>query len=264
MGYEDPKKAKARYWSNPEKYRARAREQMREAFRRNPEKRRQTQRNWRERNPDKLAVYNERRRQRRLDNPDRIRAQQRRARNPLKARESIRDWRERNLDYARRQGRKNYQRLRDIPAPNSGKSWTPAEDATVLRDDITLIEMAYMLGRSVGAVHARRNGNKPNGRGKGHNRLKTHCKNGHEFTEENTWIEKTGARHCRTCHRIRQGVKNPQEFAPRDRTHCPAGHPYNAENTRYTADGHRQCRVCDRERATARRERRRTPGEAAA
>lgn len=31
---------------------------------------------------------------------------------------------------------------------------------------------------------------------------KTHCKSGHEFTFENTWIEKNGARHCRACHVI--------------------------------------------------------------
>lgn len=31
----------------------------------------------------------------------------------------------------------------------------------------------------------------------------THCKNGHEFTEQNTYIRPTGHRDCRTCVRER-------------------------------------------------------------
>jgi len=31
--------------------------------------------------------------------------------------------------------------------------------------------------------------------------LKTHCVHGHEFTEENTYIRKSGHRDCRACHR---------------------------------------------------------------
>jgi len=30
---------------------------------------------------------------------------------------------------------------------------------------------------------------------------RTHCSNGHEFSPENTWISKVGARVCRTCSR---------------------------------------------------------------
>lgn len=29
----------------------------------------------------------------------------------------------------------------------------------------------------------------------------THCKHGHPFDDENTWIDSTGARHCRVCKR---------------------------------------------------------------
>ena len=32
---------------------------------------------------------------------------------------------------------------------------------------------------------------------------RTHCIHGHEFTEENTWIEKNGQRHCKTCWKLR-------------------------------------------------------------
>lgn len=30
---------------------------------------------------------------------------------------------------------------------------------------------------------------------------KTHCKRGHEFTEDNTYVDKRGSRTCRTCRR---------------------------------------------------------------
>lgn len=34
------------------------------------------------------------------------------------------------------------------------------------------------------------------------NRSKTHCKSGHPFTPENTWLHK-GARYCKECKRVR-------------------------------------------------------------
>ena len=33
------------------------------------------------------------------------------------------------------------------------------------------------------------------------NGRKKKCKRGHEFTEENTYIDKRGCRHCKTCQR---------------------------------------------------------------
>lgn len=44
-------------------------------------------------------------------------------------------------------------------------------------------------------------------KGRNPNKTKTHCKHGHEFSPENTWLEKTGARHCRTCHRLKELVR---------------------------------------------------------
>lgn len=36
----------------------------------------------------------------------------------------------------------------------------------------------------------------------GHNRAKTHCPSGHEYSEENTRLSKSGYRKCKTCHRL--------------------------------------------------------------
>ena len=35
-----------------------------------------------------------------------------------------------------------------------------------------------------------------------YNRNKTHCKQGHEFTPENTYFKKAGGRECRACQKI--------------------------------------------------------------
>lgn len=40
-----------------------------------------------------------------------------------------------------------------------------------------------------------------------HNSSKTHCKRGHEFTEENTYKVLTGGRKCRRCESLRQQGK---------------------------------------------------------
>lgn len=37
--------------------------------------------------------------------------------------------------------------------------------------------------------------------------LKGNCKRGHTMDDRNTWIEKTGARHCRKCHADREAAK---------------------------------------------------------
>lgn len=36
----------------------------------------------------------------------------------------------------------------------------------------------------------------------------THCIHGHAFDNENTYIDKEGKRHCRTCHRNRQRMRS--------------------------------------------------------
>lgn len=79
----------------------------------------------------------------------------------------------------------------------------------------------------------------------------THCVNGHEFTDENTYHRPSGGRECRACTQIRHGYKGNIAF--KDRTHCPQGHKYTEENTyRNPSTGGRRCRICRTEQAKAR------------
>lgn len=43
--------------------------------------------------------------------------------------------------------------------------------------------------------------------------LQTHCKRGHEFTPENTYVPKDGGRHCRACRKSRHEA-NPRKYDP--------------------------------------------------
>jgi hypothetical protein len=65
---------------------------------------------------------------------------------------------ERNKDHPVYKAKKvaYMQALKDIPTPNEYKLWTPEEDAVILRSDIGVVEMCYMLGRSYYAVVGRR------------------------------------------------------------------------------------------------------------
>jgi hypothetical protein len=77
----------------------------------------------------------------------------------------------------------------------------------------------------------------------------THCKFGHEYTPENTYIARNGTRECHTCRRERAeewlrvhhpGVRHGTE------THCPQGHEYAGDNLIITVNGGRACRECKR------------------
>lgn len=54
------------------------------------------------------------------------------------------------------QDRKKRERRKSIPAPRHKSPWTAADDVIILRNDISYIEMAYLLGRTYKAVDKRR------------------------------------------------------------------------------------------------------------
>lgn len=79
--------------------------------------------------------------------------------------------------------------------------------------------------------------------------MKTHCPQNHEYTPDNTYVDRSGFRHCKTCRRERalirraggpgRGINNSAK------THCPRNHEYTADNT-LTYRGKRACRECAR------------------
>lgn len=87
------------------------------------------------------------------------------------------------------------------------------------------------------------------------NRAKTHCSNGHRFTEENTRLYGPNGdwRECRECTRerikalMRAKRGTPEDYIPgQDRTHCAQGHEFTPENTRHPKRGGRECIECSR------------------
>lgn len=84
----------------------------------------------------------------------------------------------------------------------------------------------------------------------------THCLNGHEYTEENTFFfpegtRKAGKPGCKICRRNavmrhlgRPTSDDPVGKANRDKTHCPLGHEYVGDVVYYDSLGNRHCVVC--------------------
>lgn len=93
-------------------------------------------------------------------------------------------------------------------------------------------------GFGITAVHAR----------------KTHCPQGHEYTEDNLLVSALdrGNRVCKACLASRDGKSKywdskPPDYVPLvDRRHCPRGHEYTEENTSYTKTGAKYCNECKR------------------
>ena len=78
------------------------------------------------------------------------------------------------------------------------------------------------------------------------------CKHGHEYTTENTIIQR-GYRLCRTCKERRDTYWKEQRRNPKDPTRCKQGHEWTEANTYMTRAGHRSCRTCHRNSERARR-----------
>jgi hypothetical protein len=117
------------------------RDYQKQQYANNRHRRIASSRAWGQRNPEKVRAYG---RERLISKHDHIRAVQK-------------DYYARNRDYCKKQTAERSRRLQNtIPAPRSGEPWTPEQQAIVTRDDITLVEMCYLTGRSYSAVVSRR------------------------------------------------------------------------------------------------------------
>lgn len=89
---------------------------------------------------------------------------------------------------------------------------------------------------------------------------KTHCKHGHEFTQENTIVRERGHRACRLCANGRtltswRKANGKVEMPKFSKLYCNVGHQLFGENMHLTPHGRRQCKECQRERVRQHRKR---------
>lgn len=76
------------------------------------------------------------------------------------------------------------------------------------------------------------------------NKQKTHCKEGHEYTVDNTYLDAQGWRHCRICRGVAERKSKPRTGPRVLKTHCPKGHPYSGDNLYTRPNGRRDCKEC--------------------
>lgn len=83
-----------------------------------------------------------------------------------------------------------------------------------------------------------------------HERSKTHCPSGHEYTPENTYRPPSypNQRQCIACKRARNVGSRPHYLTMR--THCKRGHPFDEANTYRipSRPNARYCRACKKVR----------------
>jgi hypothetical protein len=84
-------------------------------------------------------------------------------------------------------------------------------------------------------------------------KVKTTCKQGHPWAEDNIYVDPRGHRHCKACHNQRTLARyyaGKAERLPRPpREACGNGHPWNEENIYVLPDGTEKCRRCSRDRS---------------
>lgn len=86
----------------------------------------------------------------------------------------------------------------------------------------------------------------------------THCPQGHEYTPENTYRQRWGARLCKACARERERKLREARPPKPPRTHCGNGHQLAEDNVYVKPNGRRECRACRRDHFAAWASRHRT------
>ena len=81
--------------------------------------------------------------------------------------------------------------------------------------------------------------------------LKTKCPKGHDYTIENSYLDKKGYRRCKECLKLHiNSIKEKRSLGiksvKKEITHCPHGHEYTPENSYFvTKTGVRYCKKCN-------------------
>lgn len=99
---------------------------------------------------------------------------------------------------------KNSERLKGKPNPAIAAAWADPEKSEIWRAAI-VAGMAKMTEEARMQMRANQSESAKRDRAANPKPPKTHCLRGHEFTEENTYLNATtGARQCRECVRMRK------------------------------------------------------------
>lgn len=82
-----------------------------------------------------------------------------------------------------------------------------------------------------------------------HGVLRTHCRAGHEATDENTYVRTSdNSRHCRICRAEDQARRRELGLGDQSRTHCANGHELVDDNVKWEGKL-KACRSCARKAA---------------
>lgn len=91
------------------------------------------------------------------------------------------------------------------------------------------------------------------------NAFKTHCPQGHEYTDDNTYRKPSnGQRVCKQCRDAQyRAAHPPRPRVDTERSHCRNGHPQGASATFIDSGGVTRCKECRRESSRQSKRRRR-------
>jgi hypothetical protein len=98
----------------------------------------------------------------RAENPEKMREARKSwvQNNPEKHREHNKRWAEKNADKVRAtvdRIQKQYKEETSKTAVNNGKPWTDEDYETLMRDDLTIVEISKLLGRTWASTQVKRN-----------------------------------------------------------------------------------------------------------
>lgn len=133
-----------------------------------------------------------------------------------------RERQDRNSEYIRlvkrpraREREKQRQDSTQQRSRRSAEPWSDAEDAIVMRSDMTQVEIAYILNRTLYAVKTRRDRLRNGHRAAYVRGRSVACTNGHPYREGSYKVDKQGRRRCCACSSLGASIKEERNRAKR-------------------------------------------------